>query len=148
MSQFQPQTGQSAAPAARPPSPAKPAGPPASIALMTADTSRIPGNLVPIVNSFRSLHQAGEQFAVTQPARKRELDDASKKLGSLVWKMNEGSVSDSVTSKLLQLAASLDAFDYPGAAHVQVQLTTSDWDECASWLTALKRLIKIRQMSH
>ncbi|WPT11630.1 Protein transport protein SEC31-like protein B [Picochlorum sp. SENEW3] len=148
VSQFQPQTAQNAAPAAQPPSPAKPAGPPADIALMTADTSRIPGNLVPIVSSFRSLYQAGEQFATTQPARKRELDDASKKLGSLIWKMNEGNVSESVTSKLLQLAASLDAYDYPGAAHVQVQLTTSDWDECASWLTALKRLIKIRQMSH
>ena len=29
---------------------------------------------------------------------------------------------------------------------VQVSLTTSDWDECSSWLTALKRLIKARQM--
>ena len=36
---------------------------------------------MPIVSSFRSLYQAGEQVAATQPARKRELDDASKKLG-------------------------------------------------------------------
>lgn len=28
---------------------------------------------------------------------------------------------------------------------VQVELTASDWDECGMWLTALKRLIKIRQ---
>jgi hypothetical protein len=27
----------------------------------------------------------------------------------------------------------------------QVELTSSDWDECGMWLTALKRLIKIRQ---
>jgi protein transport protein SEC31 len=27
----------------------------------------------------------------------------------------------------------------------QVELTASDWDECGMWLTALKRLIKIRQ---
>ena len=115
---------------------------------MTADISKIPGNVVPVVNSLRSLYQAAEQFAATQPARKRELDDASKKLGGLVWRMNEGQVSESVSSKLLKLAASIDAYDYPGAAHLQVQLTTSDWDECSSWLTALKRLIKIRQMSH
>lgn len=132
-------------PAAAPP---KPAGPPADVALMTADVSKIPGNLVPIVNSFRSLYQAGEQIAATQPARRRELDDASKKLGGLVWKMNEGTVSDSVTSKLLSLAAALDAYDYAGAAHVQVQLTTGDWDECSSWLTALKRIIKLRQSIH
>lgn len=29
----------------------------------------------------------------------------------------------------------------------QVELTTSDWDECGTWLTALKRLIKVRQMA-
>jgi protein transport protein SEC31 len=28
---------------------------------------------------------------------------------------------------------------------LQVELTASDWDECGAWLTALKRLIKIRQ---
>jgi hypothetical protein len=28
---------------------------------------------------------------------------------------------------------------------LQVELTASDWDECGTWLTALKRLIKIRQ---
>jgi protein transport protein SEC31 len=28
----------------------------------------------------------------------------------------------------------------------QVELTASDWDECGVWLTAVKRLIKIRQM--
>jgi protein transport protein SEC31 len=28
-----------------------------------------------------------------------------------------------------------------------VELTTSDWDECGTWLTALKRLIKVRQMA-
>lgn len=30
------------------------------------------------------------------------------------------------------------------ALPVQVSLTTNDWDECAAWLTALKRLIKAR----
>jgi len=48
--------------------------------------------------------------------------------------------------KLQQLCAALDAGDFGSAGHVQVMLTTSDWDECSSWLTALKRLIKVRQM--
>ena len=46
----------------------------------------------------------------------------------------------------LQLCAALDAGDYAMATHVQVSLTTSDWDEASAWLTALKRLIKTRQM--
>lgn len=147
-STFQPSgAGAQGAPAA-PSAPPKPAGPPSDVALMTTDVSKISGEFMPIVNSFRSLYQAGEHVAATQPARKRELDDASKKLGGLVWKMNEGTVSDSVTSKLLSLAAALDAYDYAGAAHVQVQLTTGDWDECSTWLTALKRIIKLRQSSH
>jgi len=28
----------------------------------------------------------------------------------------------------------------------QVELTTKDWDECSLWLTALKSLIKMRQL--
>ena len=27
----------------------------------------------------------------------------------------------------------------------QVQMTTTDWDECGFWLSAVKRLIKMRQ---
>lgn len=32
----------------------------------------------------------------------------------------------------------------PVLSQMQVSLTTSDWDECSAWLTALKRLIKAR----
>ena len=34
----------------------------------------------------------------------------------------------------------------PAGPLLQVGLTTNDWDECSAWLTALKRLIKARQM--
>ena len=51
-----------------------------------------------------------------------------------------------VSTKLLQLCAALDTGDYNTATHIQVGLTTSDWDECSHWLTALKRLVKTRQM--
>ena len=33
----------------------------------------------------------------------------------------------------------------PFPAFLQVSLTTENWDECAAWLTALKRLIKACQ---
>jgi len=52
----------------------------------------------------------------------------------------------SVAERLQQLCAALNAGDYATAWHMQVQLTTSDWDEGSAWLTALKRLIKVRQM--
>jgi hypothetical protein len=43
-----------------------------------------------------------------------------------------------------QLCAALDSGDYGTATQIQVGLTTSDWDECSQWLTALKRLVKTR----
>lgn len=55
-------------------------------------------------------------------------------------------MSTSVAEKLKLLAVALDSGDMVGATHVQVGLTTNDWDECSAWLTALKRLIKARQM--
>ena len=130
-----------------PPPPAPPRGPPADITIATADTSAVPGELRPVVNSLIGLFQACEAIAGGHPARRRELDDASKKLGALLWRMNAGEVSPSVSGKLLQLCGAVDVGDYPTAGHVQVQLTTADWDECSPWLTALKRLIKLRQSS-
>ncbi len=51
-----------------------------------------------------------------------------------------------VAAKLLQLCQALDAGDWAAANHLQVELTASDWDEAGAWLTALKRLLKARQM--
>lgn len=209
--------------------------------------------------------QVCEQAAANNPSKRREVDDSSKKLGALFWRMNKGAlaggerfgslpaapvwsalcagarsacvqgqraphafclahltppralrvrappaageVSQSVGGKLLQLCQALDGGDYVTATHMQVgcvrtaclrlhlpapacalsrrlqpaplpctarpacpalpsapgdaasqrhhscprpppqvSLTTSDWDECSAWLTALKRLIKARQM--
>lgn len=49
-----------------------------------------------------------------------------------------------VQDTLLQLCAALDAGDIAGGSHAQVALTMSDWDEGSGWLTALKRLLKMR----
>ena len=44
------------------------------------------------------------------------------------------------------MAASTHVSEQCVVMYVQISLTTSDWDECSTWLTALKRLIKARQM--
>jgi protein transport protein SEC31 len=76
--------------------------------------------------------------------RKREMDDTSKRIGTLLWKLNAGEVTPGVMQKLLQLCAALDAHDLNTTNHLQAELTTSHWDECGTWLTALKRLLKAR----
>jgi protein transport protein SEC31 len=131
--------------AAPTPAPRAPPKPPANITITTADISSVAAELRPVATSLVNLYQACESFAGANPAKRRELDDASKKLGALLWKLNEGEISPSVAGKLQQMCAALDMGDFATVGHVQVQLTTSDWDECAAWLTALKRLVKLRQ---
>jgi hypothetical protein len=53
-------------------------------------------------------------------AKKREMDDNSRRIGSLFWKLNEGQVAPHVLQKLMQLCAALDAGNWPAAAHIQV----------------------------
>ncbi len=58
-------------------------------------------------------------------AKKREMDDNSRRIGALFWKLNEGQVAPHVLQKLLQLCAALDAGNWPAAAHIQVRLPTA-----------------------
>lgn len=96
--------------------------------------------------SLTNLFRACEAAFAAQPGRARELDDAGRRLGLLAWRLAQGGVSDSVAGKLGTLCAALDAGDVQGAARAQAALTRDDWDESAAWLSALKRLIKLRQM--
>ncbi|KAL4425258.1 hypothetical protein ABPG75_009274 [Micractinium tetrahymenae] len=137
-----PRSGPTPTPITAPPPP--PPGPPANVTLANADTSSVPAHLRPVVNSLTNLYKVCEMGAGGHPGKKREVEDSSKKLGALFWRMNRGEVSQSVAGKLLQLCQALDAGDFVTATHLQVSLTTSDWDECSAWLTALKRLIKAR----
>ena len=49
------------------------------------------------------------------------MEDSSKKLGALFWKLNSGDVSEVVGTKLLQLCQVLDAGDFVTATHLQVR---------------------------
>ncbi|KAK3253493.1 hypothetical protein CYMTET_37261 [Cymbomonas tetramitiformis] len=138
------QMQQAAPKAAEPVREQVPTGPPPTVSVDNVDTSAVKEELKPIVASLTQLFRscaAGAQAG----SKKRESDDNSKRLGTLFFKLNLGDISDSVSAKLLQLCAAVDRQDYATASQLQVGLTTSDWDECSQWLTALKRLIKTRQ---
>jgi hypothetical protein len=53
-------------------------------------------------------------------ARKREMDDNSRRIGGLFWKLNEAQVAPHVVAKLLLMCAALDAGNWPAAQHLQV----------------------------
>ncbi|XP_076941595.1 protein transport protein SEC31 homolog B-like isoform X2 [Bidens hawaiensis] len=116
--------------------------------VQTADVSNVPAQQKPVIGTLtRLFNETSEALGGSRavPAKKREIDDNSKKIGALFAKLNNNDISINASEKLIQLCQALDQGDFPAALKIQVDLTTSDWDECSFWLATLKRMIKIRQ---
>ncbi|CAN6455970.1 unnamed protein product [Victoria cruziana] len=125
-----------------------PSGQGAPPTVETVDTSKVSAELRPVIGTLTKLYEdtsraLGAPNAVA--ARKREIDDNSKRIGALFAKLNSADISPNAASKLVQLCQALDKGDISAALHIQVLLTTSDWDECNFWLSSLKRMIKMKQ---
>ncbi|ONK67816.1 uncharacterized protein A4U43_C05F4080 [Asparagus officinalis] len=132
-------------PAQMKPAVAPPAPPPT---VQTVDTSNVPAELKPVITTLTRLyHESSEALGGSHAnaSKKREIEDNSRKIGALFAKLNSRDISPNAAAKLSQLCQALDTGDFAGALHIQVVLTTSDWDECNFWLAALKRMIKARQ---
>ncbi|XP_077219235.1 protein transport protein SEC31 homolog B-like [Tasmannia lanceolata] len=128
------------------PSVTTPPAPPPTV--QTVDTSNVPAELRPVITTLtRLFNETSEALGGSRanPAKKREIEDNSRKIGALFAKLNSGDISSNAASKLGQLSQAVDSGDFGAALHIQVLLTTSDWDECNFWLAALKRMIKTRQ---
>ncbi|XP_011088124.1 protein transport protein SEC31 homolog B [Sesamum indicum] len=126
--------------------PVTPAAPPPTV--QTVDTSNVPAQQKPVIATLtRLFNETSEALGGPRanPAKKREIEDNSKKLGALFAKLNSGDISKNAAEKLIQLCQALDSGDFASALQIQVLLTTSDWDECNFWLATLKRMIKTRQ---
>ncbi|XP_051146366.1 protein transport protein SEC31 homolog B [Andrographis paniculata] len=126
--------------------PVTPPAPPPTV--QTVDTSNVPAHQKPVIATLtRLFNETSEALGGSRanPAKKREIEDNSKKLGALFAKLNSGDISKNAAEKLVQLCQALDSGDYGTALQIQVLLTTSDWDECNFWLATLKRMIKTRQ---
>lgn len=51
------------------------------------------------------------------------MDDSAKRLGQLLWRLNERQVSDGVLPKLSALCAAIGSADWQAANHLQVWTT-------------------------
>ncbi|OUZ99287.1 WD40 repeat [Macleaya cordata] len=123
-----------------------PAAPPPTV--QTVDTSKVPAHQKPVINTLTRLFMESSEALGgprANPAKKREIEDNSRKLGALFAKLNSGDISKNAADKLVQLCQALDNGDFGTALQIQVLLTTIEWDECNFWLAALKRMIKTRQ---
>ncbi|KAH6765868.1 transducin family protein / WD-40 repeat family protein [Perilla frutescens var. hirtella] len=126
--------------------PVAPPAPPPTV--QTVDTSNVPAQQKPVITTLtRLFNETSEALGGLRanPAKKREIEDNSRKLGALFAKLNSGDISKNAAEKLVQLCQALDKGDFGTALQIQVLLTTSDWDECNFWLSTLKRMMKTRQ---
>ena len=128
----------------QPPSPRRPAGPPADVTLSTVQSSNCSPSGAQISQCVKKMHDECFQQLASNPVRKKELEDCSKRLGQLCWRLNEKQVSAAVEEKLMKLCDAASRGDWATANSVHVEMTTQHWDECSGFLTALKRLLKTR----
>ncbi|VAH27122.1 unnamed protein product [Triticum turgidum subsp. durum] len=142
LSPAQPSSPTQAQPPAQP-TVAPPAPPPT---VQTADTSNVSAELRPVIATLTRLFDETSKALGGAPAKKREIEDNSKKIGALFAKLNTGDISPNVSSKLIQMCSALDSSDFATAMQLQILLTTSDWDECNFWLSSLK-LLAIRRVA-
>ncbi|KAL2612070.1 hypothetical protein R1flu_023762 [Riccia fluitans] len=126
--------------------PAAPPAPPPTI--QTVDTSNVSAELKSVVATLTRLFNetsAASGGPRANPAKRREIENNSKRMGALFAKLNAADISANASSKLIQLCQALEAGDYSTALQIQVGLTTSDYDECGFWLPNLKQMIRTRQ---
>jgi protein transport protein SEC31 len=79
--------------------------------------SQVPKEMQAVVGALRSLWQECLKALV---GRKREIDDNSKRIGTLFWHLNAGDVSPGVQARLLQLATALSSGDLNTAMSIEV----------------------------
>lgn len=70
----------------------------------------------------RLFHETSEALggARANPAKKKEIEDYSRKMGGLFAKLNSGDISKNASEKLVQLCQALDNGDFTTALQIQV----------------------------
>ncbi|KAI7885775.1 hypothetical protein K492DRAFT_233927 [Lichtheimia hyalospora FSU 10163] len=136
-----PPPGPPQATAAPSPPPAKPAAPPApeKKRFPKDDRSHIPQAQLPIYQILSNQLQQARQRS--PPSQKRMLDDTERRLNTLFDELNNSEVSDGVAQLMLSLVQALEKRDYDTAQRIQVDLVTTRYEECGSWLVGVKLLI-------
>ncbi|KAK8693364.1 hypothetical protein V6N13_070949 [Hibiscus sabdariffa] len=118
--------------------------------VQAVDTSNVPAKQKPVITTLTRLFNETSQAlgsSRANPAKKREIEDNSRKLGALFAKHNSGDIS-----KLLLISSFSSARLWPIMISIQLSkfrfflpLGTREWDECNFWLATLKRIIKTRR---
>lgn len=99
---------------------------------------------MPIVTTLtRLFNETSEALGGSRanPAKRREIEDNSKRLGGLFAKLNSGDISKNASDKLLQLCQALDNGDFGTALQIQVNQLNCKF--CVVLLTMHQKYILI-----
>lgn len=98
-------------------------------------------DLKPVITTLTKLyHETSGALGGANPSSKRQIEDNSKKIGSLFAKLNSGDISSNAASKLRELCHALDSGDFESALHTQVYVTTTrsklflKWKYWGTWI--------------
>ncbi|CAO3583121.1 unnamed protein product [Absidia cylindrospora] len=79
-----------------------------------------------------------------ESGQKKYWEDTDKRLDNLFQQLNNHDVSDSVARSLIGLVQAFNDGQYEQALNIQMHLVTTKYEECSSWLLAVKRIIEYR----
>jgi len=82
--------------------------------------------------------------ASSQDGNQKKREDNEKRLEDLYGKLTNGYLKTTAAQKVLQLVKAVEAQDFMGAAKLQQELCSVDWDVNKFWLMGVKRLIPTR----
>ncbi|OII71658.1 uncharacterized protein cubi_01272 [Cryptosporidium ubiquitum] len=71
----------------------------------------------------------------------RKKMDAQKRFDELFEKLRVGNVSETVSSKVVNLCQALQTGDYSTANKIHIDLSSTEWENNKNWLMAFKRII-------
>ncbi|KAI8068481.1 hypothetical protein BC940DRAFT_367008 [Gongronella butleri] len=107
------------------------------------DRSRIRPDLLTIYHVLSQALPLSRHFM--EPSQRKQWDDTAKKLSELFDALNARTVSEDVAQYLLQLAQALASARYDRALDLHMSLVTTKYQECGSWLLAVKRVIEYKR---
>ncbi|GLJ29888.1 hypothetical protein SUGI_0590840 [Cryptomeria japonica] len=96
--------------------------------VQNVDTSNVAAELRPVIGTLTRLYKETSEAlggSRANPAKRREIDDNSRKIGSLFAKLNSGDISSNAATKLVQLCQALDSGNYSAALQIQVDSSSS-----------------------
>ncbi|KAI9220660.1 hypothetical protein BC828DRAFT_438756 [Blastocladiella britannica] len=128
-------------PAPAPPAPAPAPAPAVPVGHPAGDRSHIAPENQPLATSLMNAQQTIRAIAGAQPAQRRLVDDADKRLNQLLDALNNNAVAPNVLASLRVFAQAIDARDWTTAIRVQQELAVSAID--SSMTLVLKRLVDV-----